>query len=206
MDRLAWTGTKQFKRIANRKDVIERLGIIPQRPAMHSRMLFREKAGLSVLKTLETLDGLRRIEVGRQVAEAGSDLDCIAEMPDRRSADAVCFQRFIGSVRFPARKNIRPLVFRFLAEPDQLIFDVASAGFLGAEPRLRSTRAGTPPAIAMAGMSPVTTAPAAITAPFPMVAPSRITQLAPIQTSSPIVMPMLTTPWRCMGMVGSSKP
>lgn len=135
MDRLPWTGTKQFKRIANRKDVIERLWIIPQRLAMHSRMLFREKAGLLVLQTLETLDGLSRIEVGRQLAEPGSDLDCVAEMPDRWSPDAVCLQRFIGSVRFPARKNVGPLVFRLLTEPDQLIFDVARAGF----PRCRAS-------------------------------------------------------------------
>lgn len=96
---------------------------------MHTRMLFREKPGLPVLKALEKLEGPRRIEPGRQMPEAGRDLDRIAQMPDRRSPDAVRLQRFIDLTRFPACKNIGPLLLRLLTEPDQLIFDVCYAEF-----------------------------------------------------------------------------
>ena len=49
------------------------------------------------------------------------------------------------------------------------------------------TRAGTPPTMARGGTSRFTTAPAAITASFPMVTPGRMVQLAPIQTLLPMV-------------------
>ncbi len=78
MDGLPWTGAKQLKRISDRKDVVERLWIIPQRLVVHARMLIREQPGLSFLEALEKLDGFREIEVGRQVTEPGGDLDGIA--------------------------------------------------------------------------------------------------------------------------------
>ena len=80
-DRLARAGTEQLKRISNRKDVVERLGIIPQRLVRYACMLVREKAGLRVLEILETLDGLRPVYAWRQVAEAGGNFDRVAQMP-----------------------------------------------------------------------------------------------------------------------------
>ncbi len=59
---------------------------------------------------------------------------------------------------------------------------MASSG----QPRMPTTFAGTPAAIASDGMDLVTTAPAAMTHPFPRVTPGRITQDAAIQTSSSI--------------------
>ena len=48
-------------------------------------------------------------------------------------------------------------------------------------------RAGTPATTAFSGTSCVTTAPAAMTAPFPTVVPSIMTAFAPISTLSPTV-------------------
>ena len=48
-----------------------------------------------------------------------------------------------------------------------------------------TTFAGTPAATVLAGMSPVTTAPAPITALSPMVTPCRIVALEPTQTFFP---------------------
>src|SRR5438874_2039426 len=57
----------------------------------------------------------------------------------------------------------------------------------GSRSSARFTRAGTPATRVSAGTSSVTTAPAAITAPGPMVTPGRIIARAPIQTPSPTV-------------------
>ena len=66
---------------------------------------------------------------------------------------------------------------------------------------VRTMRAGTPAARVFGGTSRVTTAPAAMTAPLPIVTPGSTVAFPPIQTSSPIVMgcAMPTPLRRCRG-------
>ena len=55
--------------------------------------------------------------------------------------------------------------------------------------------AGTPPITTLSGKELLTTAPAAITQLFPIVTPSSIVTLEPIQQFSPIIIPVRVTPW-----------
>ena len=55
------------------------------------------------------------------------------------------------------------------------------------------------------GISLVTTAPAAIMEWLPMVTPSSMTALLPIQQSSPIFTPFLVAPWSFIGLSTSEK-
>ena len=61
--------------------------------------------------------------------------------------------------------------------------------------------AGTPPIIEFSGKDFVTTLPAAITHPGPIVTPSKTVTLLPIQQFAPITIPFLVTPLCRIGFV-----
>ena len=64
---------------------------------------------------------------------------------------------------------------------------VALNSTLSASVTLRNTRHGLPTATTPSGISLVTTLPAPITLPFPIVTPPQTVEFAPIHTSSPMV-------------------
>ncbi len=89
-----------------------------------------------------------------------------------------------------------------LEQPDQALSRTPGSGWLS---RRLTTRAGTPPIIVIGGTSEVTTAPAAMTLPLPIVTPSSTLAPDPIQTSSSTTIPRLERPWRAIGRSGSAK-
>src|SRR5207302_1840321 len=111
-------------------------------------------------------------------------------------------------VQLPQGDRLDPLVRAYLRPRDrpepareplrQRRADVASAHRPGPPPLA-------PAATAPGGMSRVTTAPAAMTDPVPIVQPSRTVTFEPTHTSSSMRIPLRVSPWSRIGRSRSSK-
>ena len=141
-------------------------------------------AGLPLVSTdVGAISELVRPEETGLLVPPGDDVALVAALdrlvsdPALRHSLGANAQRVVRE-DFNAAKNASRVV--------DLLVDVASETLKsGLEPRI--TTAGTPPTSVFGGTERVTTAPAATTAPSPMVTPLKMTTRAPIQAPSPMV-------------------